>query len=115
MIEASPSAYRSGMLAVGKNVPTAGRDLRRFYTTPPPFYCGIDVHARSLDVCSVHHEGAMRRHRPMQAAPDPVLKAGAPDRDRVGGAVAGLFPWYGRAALGAAEGSAGVLGHALSL
>ena len=29
----------------------------RFYTTQPPFYCGIDLHARSMDVCVLRHEG----------------------------------------------------------
>jgi hypothetical protein len=72
------------------------------------------VHARSLDVCLVHHEGARLLHRPLPAAPAPFLQAVAPSRDRVVVAVACLFPWDGLAALWAAAGSACVLGHALS-
>jgi hypothetical protein len=32
---------------------------RRFYPNQHPFYCGIAVHARSLDVCLVSHDGAV--------------------------------------------------------
>jgi len=60
MIEASPSAYPSGRLAVGKTRLTKeGGDLRRFYTKPHNFYCGIDLPARSMDVCLLRYEGAL--------------------------------------------------------
>jgi hypothetical protein len=49
MIEASPSAYHSGLLALGKSLTySRGGDPRRFYTTQHQFYCGIDLHARSM-------------------------------------------------------------------
>jgi hypothetical protein len=58
MIEASPSAYPSGMLAVGKSRFTKeGGDLRRFDTNLHKFYCGIDLHARSMDGCILSHDG----------------------------------------------------------
>jgi len=61
MIEASPSAYPSGMLAGGKSrFTTAGGDRMRFYTHPHTFYGGIDLHARSMDVCLVSHAGETR-------------------------------------------------------
>ena len=87
----------------------------RFSTHQPPFSCGIDVPARSMDVCIVHHEGDMLLHRHRQAAPEPFLTAVAPSRARWGGAVACLVTWYGLAALGAAEGISCVRGHALSM
>jgi hypothetical protein len=87
----------------------------RFYTPQHPFDCGIAGQARSMDVCIVHHEGAMLLHRHMQAAPAPLLQAVAPYRDRLGVAVACLFTWYGLAALGTAAGIAFVLAHALSM
>jgi len=83
-------------------------------TTPPPCDCGSDVHARSMDVCLVRHDGAMLRHRNMQAAPAPLRQAGAPSRDGWVVAVEGLFTWDGLADLGAAAGLPGVLGPALS-
>ena len=87
----------------------------RFYTHQHPFYCGIDLHARSMYVCIVNHEGEMLLHRNMKAAPEPFLKAVAPYRDRLVVAVECIFTWYGLADLCAAEGIAFVLGHALSM
>src|SRR5262245_44344281 len=102
------------MLAVGNNGSNAGRDRRRFDTTPPQFYCGLAVPARRLDVCIVRHAGELLVHRPMPAAPDPFRQARAPSRDGLVVAVAGLFPWSGRADRGAQEPRLLVLGHALS-
>ena len=87
----------------------------RFYTHQHPFYCGIDLHARSMYVCIVNHEGEMLLHRNRKAAPEPFLKAVAPYRDRLVVAVECIFTWYGLADLCAAEGIAFVLGHALSM
>jgi hypothetical protein len=60
MYEASPSAYPDGMLVVEKRLTTEGGDLMRFYTNQHPFYCGIDLHARSMYVCILSHEGNSR-------------------------------------------------------
>ena len=87
----------------------------RFSTTHPPFYCGIDWHARRMYVCIVNHEGAMLLHRHRKAAPEPFLQAVAPYRDRLVVAVEGIFPWYWLADLCAAAGLSFVLGHALSM
>ena len=87
----------------------------RFYTTQHPFSCGIDLHARSMYVCLVSHDGAIVLHRHMKAAPAPFLKAMAPSRDGLVVAVACLFTWYWLADLCAAEDLAFVLGHALSM
>src|SRR5262245_1609138 len=103
------------MLAVGNNITNEGRDLMRFYTTQHQFDCGIDWHARSMYVCIVYHEGAILLHRHLQAAPEPFLKAVAPYRDHLVGAVECLFTWYWLAALCAAEGISFVLGHALDM
>ena len=85
----------------------------RFYTNSPPFYCGIDWHARSLYVCILSQDGEMLLHRNMQAAPEPFLQAVAPSRDGLVGAVECRFTWYGRADLCTAESIPFVLGHAL--
>jgi len=87
----------------------------RFYNNQHPFYCGIDLHARSMYVCIVNHDGEMVLHKHMQAAPEPFLKAIAPYRDRLVVAVACIFTWYWLADLCAHEGMAFVLGHALSM
>jgi transposase len=87
----------------------------RFYTTPHPFYCGIDLHARSMYVCLMSHDGEILLHRNMTAAPEPFLKAIAPYRDGLVVAVECIFTWYWLADLCAEEGIAFVLGHALSM
>lgn len=87
----------------------------RFYTPQHPFYGGIDLHARSMSVCSLSHEGDILRHRTMPAAPAPFLKAVAPSREGLVVAVACLFTWYWLADLGAAHGIPFVLGPTRSL
>jgi Transposase len=86
----------------------------RFYTHQPPFYCGIDVHARSMYVCIVSHDGEIVLHRHMQAAPEAFLKAVAPSREGLIVAVECLCTCYGLADLCAHAGMPFVLGHALS-
>jgi len=101
------------MLAVGMQVAKEGGDLMRFYTNQHQFYCGIDLHARSMYVCIMSHDGEMLVHRNMQAAPEPFLKAIAPYRDGLVVAVECIFTWYWLADLCAQEGIPFVLGHAL--
>src|SRR5215475_4265996 len=85
----------------------------RFYTNQHPFYCGIDLHARSMYVCILSHDGDVLLHRNMKAAPEPLLKAIAPYREGLVVAVECMFTWYWLADLCAQEGIALVLGHAL--
>ena len=85
----------------------------RFYTTPHPFYCGIDLHARSMYVCIVNKDGEVLGHRNMKAAPEAFLKAVAPYRDGLVVAVECLFTWDWLADRCAQEGMPFVLGHAL--
>ena len=85
----------------------------RFYTNQHPFYCGIDLHARSMYVCLVSHDGEIVLHRNMKAAPEPFLKAIAPYRDGLVVAVECIFTWYWLADLCADQGIHFVLGHAL--
>jgi transposase len=87
----------------------------RFYTTQHPFYCGIDLHARSMYVCVLSQDGEILLHRNMKAAPEPFLQTIAPYREGLVVAVECLFTWYGLADLCAEQGIAFVLGHALSM
>src|SRR5262245_57915638 len=87
----------------------------RFSTNQHPFYCGIDLHARTMYVCIMNHNGEILVHRNMQAGPAPFLKAIAPYRDNLVVAVECMFTWYWLADLCAQEGIAFVLGHALSM
>jgi transposase len=85
----------------------------RFYTTQHPFYCGIDLHARSMYVCVLSQDGEILLHRNMKAAPEPFLQTIAPYREGLVVAVECLFTWYWLADLCAEQGIAFVLGHAL--
>jgi hypothetical protein len=85
----------------------------RFYTKQPPFYCGIDLHARTMYVCILSQDGEVVLHRNMPANPDALLKAIAPYRNDIVVAVACIFPWYWLAALCTCENIPVVLGHAL--
>ena len=87
----------------------------RFYTKQHQFYCGIDLHARTMYLCILNQDGEILVHRNMPAGPEPFLKAVAPYRTDLVVCVACIFPWYWLADLCAREGMPFVLGHALSM
>src|ERR687895_446380 len=85
----------------------------RFYTNQHHFYCGIDLHARSMYVCIINHDGEILMHKNMKAAPDTFLTAIAPYREDLVVCVECIFTWYWLADLCAREDIPFVLGHAL--
>ncbi|HEY7494138.1 MAG TPA: IS110 family transposase, partial [Candidatus Tectomicrobia bacterium] len=87
----------------------------RFYNAQHPLYCGIDLHARTMDVGLLDHKGALLVHRTRKAGPAPFLQTMAPEREDLVVCVACLFTWYGLADLCARAGIPCVLGHALSM
>lgn len=85
----------------------------RFYTKQHQFYCGIDLHARTMYVCILDHHGEIMVHRNMPTSPEALLKTIAPYRENIVIAVECIFTWYWLADLCAHEGLPFVLGHAL--
>src|ERR671925_559768 len=85
----------------------------RFYTKQHQFYCGIDLHARTMYLCVLNQAGEILLHRNMKAGPEPFLKAIAPYREDLVVCVECLFTWYWLADLCTREGIPFVLGHAL--
>jgi transposase len=85
----------------------------RFYTKQHQFYCGIDLHARTMYLCILNQDGEIMVHRNMKAAPEPFLKTVAPYREDLVVCVECIFTWYWLADLCAREEIAFVLGHAL--
>jgi transposase len=85
----------------------------RFYTKPHQFYCGIDLHARTMSLGLLNQDGEIVLHRNMKAAPEPFLQAIAPYREGLVVCVECIFTGYWLADLCAQEGIAFVLGHAL--
>jgi len=87
----------------------------RFYNTQHPFYCGIDLHARAMDVGILNQAGETLRHRHRQTTPEALLKVIAPYRPAIVVAVACRFTWDWLADLCADEEIPVVLGPALSM
>jgi hypothetical protein len=102
------------MLSLGKVTHKRGEDRRRFSPTQHRVSCGIDLHARTLYVCIVRHDGARLVPCQMPAAPAPFLTAATPYREGLVVALAGLCTWYGLADRCAAH-ALPCLGHALSM
>jgi transposase len=89
--------------------------MMRFYSGQHRFYCGVDLHTRTLSLCVLNSAGAIVLEATLPPEPDRFLAALAPYRD---GLVVGcecLFAWYWLADLCAAEKIPFVLGHALYL
>ena len=85
----------------------------QFYTKQHPFYCGIDLHARTMYLCILDQAGETLLHRNMPATPEALLKAITPYRDQIVLAAECMFTWYWLADLCADHGIPFVLGHAL--
>ena len=85
----------------------------RFYTKQHQFYCGIDLHARTMYVCILDQAGEIVVHRNLKASPDALLKIIAPYRDDLVIAVECMFTWHWLADCCAQAGIPFVLGHAL--
>lgn len=85
----------------------------RFYTKQHEFYCGIDLHAKTMYLCIINQEGEILLHRNMRTDPEAFLKAIAPYRQDIVVAVECIFTWYWIADLCDKEHIPFVLGHAL--
>ena len=84
-----------------------------FYTHQHKHYCGIDLHARAMDVCILDQHGTKLAHKNLPTTPEAFLRLIALDRADMGGGVECLFTWEWLADLCVKEGLASVLGHAL--
>jgi transposase len=87
----------------------------RYYKTPHAYYCGVDLHARSLFIHVCDPAGTPRFQKDVPASPAAFLDAVAPFRP---GLVVGcecMFAWYWLADLCERERIPFVLGHALAM
>lgn len=85
----------------------------RVYVQPHQFYCGIDLHARTMHLCVLDQAGQVVCDKNIVARPESFLKAIAPFRaDGVVG-VECMYAWYWLADLCAQGKIPFVLGHAL--
>ncbi len=85
----------------------------RFYQHPHPYYCGVDLHARTMHVCVVDDGGLTREHVNLPCYPGRFLKLVEPYRERLVVSCECLFAWYWLADLFRQHEITFVLGHAL--
>ena len=84
-----------------------------FYTQQHKYYCGIDLHAKTMYVCILDQHGTKLVHKNLPTTPEAFLRVIAPYRDDVVVGVECIFTWYWLADLCQREGITFVLGHAL--
>jgi len=85
----------------------------RFYTRQHRHYCGVDLHARTMYLCILSHDGEILLERNLRCDPQLFLRTIEPYREDLVVAVECIFTWYWLADLCAREHIPFVLGHAL--
>ena len=68
--------------------------MMRFYNQQHRFYCGVDLHARTLSLCVLDASGNPTLQRTVAAGPESFLEAVAPFRDGLAVACECMFAWY---------------------
>ncbi len=84
-----------------------------FYNNTHPYYCGIDLHARSLYVCILDQQGKTLVHKEIAAHPDNLLQILKPYIGEIIVGVECMHCWYWVADFCEAIGVDFILGHAL--
>jgi transposase len=84
-----------------------------FYTRQHQYYCGIDLHARSMYVCIIDQAGTIVFHRNLPTDRQHLLEAINAYRADIVVAVECIFTWYWIADVCAEQAIPFVLGHAL--
>ena len=85
----------------------------KFYTQQHQFYCGIDLHARSMYVCILDSNGQVVFHKDLKTSPDVFLKAITPFLDDIVIGVECMFAWYWVSDFCHEKKLTFILGHAL--
>jgi transposase len=84
-----------------------------FYTNTHKYYCGIDLHAKSLYICILDQNGTVLIHKEIKANPTELEKAISDYKEDLVIAVECTFTWYWIADFCLDRDIAFVLGHAL--
>ena len=85
----------------------------RYYTGQHQYYCGVDLHARTMYVCIVNQADEILYHQEIPTKADLFLEKLAPYREDVAVSVECIFTWYWLADLCTDQKIPFVLGHAL--
>jgi transposase len=83
------------------------------YNQQHTYYCGIDLHARSMYICMLDATGATVLHKNYPCSPDAFLEAVAPFKNDLVVTTECVFCWYWLADLCEQQNITFVLGHAL--
>jgi hypothetical protein len=86
-----------------------------FYTQQHKYYCGIDLHAKTMYLCILNQEGGIVHQRNIRTHSELFLKTIERFREDIVVAVECIFTWYWIADLCSQEHIPFVLGHALYL
>ena len=85
----------------------------KFYIKQHKYYCGIDLHARSMYVCILDSKGQVQFHKNIKTLPDTLMKAIKPYLDDLVVTVECMFSWYWVADFCEDNNIKFILGHAL--
>lgn len=85
----------------------------KVYNKQHSYYCGIDLHARTMYVCVLDKHGKKVYHKNIPCKPERFLQAIEPFRGDLVVGVECIFCWYWIADLCEEEGIDFILGHAL--
>ena len=66
----------------------------RLYTKEHKYYCGIDLHTRTMYVCIIDQKGQVLVHKNIKTNPDSLLKIISPYLPDLALAVECIFTWY---------------------
>jgi hypothetical protein len=66
----------------------------RFYNRRHQYYCGIDLHVKTMYVCIVDATGQVLVHRNVPSTPTAFLAIVAPYREDLVVAAECMFTWY---------------------
>jgi transposase len=85
----------------------------QFYTNQHQYYCGIDLHTKSMYVCILDQAGEILVHKNISTSPQALLRIIEPFLPDVAVTVECIFTWYWIADLCREENIPFILGHAL--
>ena len=85
----------------------------RFYTKEHKYYCGIDLHTRTMYVCIIDQKGQVLVHKNIKTNPVTLLKIISPFLPDLALSVECIFTWYWLADFCSEHNIPFVLGHAL--
>lgn len=85
----------------------------KFYNSKHKYFCGVDLHAKSMYVCVMDNDGEVKLHRNIRTDSKYFLKILQPYREDLVVAVECMFSWYWLADLCRRENIEFILGHAL--